>query len=238
MLNDLPEQCLIAADAGFVGYELAAEILRSGAQIVMRVGSNVRLLKKLGSYRESGGLVYLWPDKIARKKLPPLVFRLVVMQGPRHPIYLITSVLETDVLSDAEVIEIYKARWTIEITQAECVSRTSLYNSPLEITVSTRALLKLATICQQFKANSIDSDLSNLHGGDSCPLFPPANTQPEPKPDAARGHVVASARGLESSAEADATTDPAAIGVDDQSLAGQQRDAASGLSQSNRGESA
>lgn len=115
MLHDLPEQCLIAADAGFVGYELAAEILRSGAQIVMRVGSNVRLLKKLGCYRESGGLVYLWPDKIARKKLPPLVFRLIVMQGPKHPVYLITSVLDTDVLSDAEVIEIYKARWTIEV---------------------------------------------------------------------------------------------------------------------------
>ena len=70
------------------------------------------------------------------------------------------------------------------------------------------------------------------------PAVPPANTQPEPKPDAARAHVVASVGGLESSADADATTDPAAIGVDDQSLAGQQRDAASELSQSNRGESA
>ena len=115
MLEDLPKNCLIAADAGFVGYDLAAEILKSGAQIVMRVGSNIRLLKKLGYVREKDGIVSLWPDKAARKDQPPLVFRLIVIQGPRHPVYLITSVLDTDVLSDQQVIEIYKARWSIEV---------------------------------------------------------------------------------------------------------------------------
>ena len=115
MLNDLPEDCLIAADAGFVGYELAAEILASGSQIIMRVGSNIRLLKKLGYARESNNIVYLWPDKIARKKLPPLAFRLIVIQEAKHPVYLITSVLDSKRLSDRAVIEIYSARWTIEV---------------------------------------------------------------------------------------------------------------------------
>lgn len=115
MLDDLPENCLIAADAGFVGYDLAAAMLGRGAQFVMRVGSNIRLLKRLGYVREKNGIVYLWPEKAVRKNQPPLVFRLIVMQGPRHPVYLITSVLDGEELSDEQVIEIYKARWGIEV---------------------------------------------------------------------------------------------------------------------------
>lgn len=117
MLDDLPEDCLIAADAGFVGYDLATEILRDDrkSQMVMRVGSNIRLLKKLGYVREKAGTVYLWPEKAARKNQPPLVFRLIVMQGLKHPVYLITSVLDDKELSDQQVIEIYKARWGIEV---------------------------------------------------------------------------------------------------------------------------
>ncbi len=45
----------------------------------MRVGSNVKLLKKLGYARERDGLVYLWPDRAAQKHLPPLVLRLTVV---------------------------------------------------------------------------------------------------------------------------------------------------------------
>ncbi len=115
MLDDLPENCLIAADAGFVGYDLAAKILSGDVQIVMRVGANVRLLKNLGYVREKNGIVYLWPEKAARKNQSPLVFRLIVMQGPKHPVYLITSVLDAKELSDQQVIEIYKARWGIEV---------------------------------------------------------------------------------------------------------------------------
>lgn len=115
MLGDLPKKSLIVGDAGFVGYDLAVSILEHGAQLVIRVGSNVRLLTKLGCYRESGGLVYLWPEKAARKNNLPLIFRLVVIQGPKHPIYLITSVLDGQILSDAKVSEIYQARWSIEV---------------------------------------------------------------------------------------------------------------------------
>lgn len=115
MLDDLPESCLLAADAGFVGYDLAAAIVDSGAELVIRVGANIRLLKKLGCYRESGARVYLWPEKAARKNRKPLVFRLIVLAGRRHPIYLITSVLDKERLSDRQVSEIYRARWSIEI---------------------------------------------------------------------------------------------------------------------------
>ncbi len=60
---------------------------------MIRVGENVKLLKKLGYVRERSGLVYLWPDRMAAKDLPPLVLRLIMVAGNRHPVYLVTNVL-------------------------------------------------------------------------------------------------------------------------------------------------
>src|SRR5688572_15902379 len=48
MLDELPPAALIAADAGFVGYEYLRAVIDSGRQMLVRVGSNVRLLRKLG----------------------------------------------------------------------------------------------------------------------------------------------------------------------------------------------
>jgi hypothetical protein len=115
MLAGLPPAVLIAADAGFVGYEYAKAILDSGRQFLIRVGSNVRLLKKLGCAREHAGTVYLWPKGAARKKQPPLVLRLVVAQGGKHPVYLVTSITSKSKLSDQKVIELYALRWGIEL---------------------------------------------------------------------------------------------------------------------------
>lgn len=115
MLDGLPQESLLTTDAGFVGYELARAVRDGGRHLLIRVGANVRLLKKLGFARESNGTVYLWPEKAAKSKQPPLVFRLVVAQGPKHPIYLITSVLSAQTLSDQQVFEIYKKRWGIEL---------------------------------------------------------------------------------------------------------------------------
>lgn len=115
MLPHLPAGALITADAGFVGYEYARTILDSGRNLLIRVGANVRLLRKLGYARERGNTVYLWPDKAASKNCPPLVLRLVVAHNGKHPVYLITSVLATSRLSDAQVVELYGRRWGIEL---------------------------------------------------------------------------------------------------------------------------
>jgi len=115
MIGKLPAGSLICGDAGFVGYNAASQVLGAKCQLLVRVGSNVRLLKKLGYVRERGDTVYVWPEKAARKDLPPLMFRLVVMQGPRHPVYLITSVTDSKQLSDTQVVQIYKARWGVEV---------------------------------------------------------------------------------------------------------------------------
>lgn len=115
MLRGLPAGALVAADAGFVGYEGLQEILDGGRQVLIRVGANVRLLKKLGWVRESAGTVYLWPDREARRGRAPLVLRLVIASSGKHPVYLVTSVLSQRQLTDRQVVQLYARRWGIEL---------------------------------------------------------------------------------------------------------------------------
>lgn len=115
MIASLPSDSLVTADAGFVGYEYWKALIESGRHFVIRVGANVKLLRKLGYAREKNGVVYLWPDKAASKQLPPLVLRLIKVRTGRHPMYLVTSILEEKVLSAAALVEIYAKRWGIEL---------------------------------------------------------------------------------------------------------------------------
>jgi hypothetical protein len=115
MLEGLPERSLVTADAGFVGYKFWRALEKAGHDFLIRVGANVKLLKKLGCFRECAGRVYLWPDRQARRGQPPLVLRLVVAQGAKHPVYLVTSVLAKKNLSDRQLIQLYQARWGIEV---------------------------------------------------------------------------------------------------------------------------
>jgi hypothetical protein len=115
MLSALPVEALITADAGFTGYEYWKAILDSDRQFLIRVGSNVRLLKKLGYVRESQGTVYLWPDREAARRQPPLVLRLVQAHNGKHPVFVVTSVLATARLTDRQVLDLYARRWGIEL---------------------------------------------------------------------------------------------------------------------------
>jgi hypothetical protein len=115
MLPSLPREALITADAGFVGFDFLQLIVASGRHFLVRVGSNVRLLRKLGTVRESQGIVYLWPDAAARRGALPLVMRLVVLSNGRHPVYLVTSVLSSHRLSDRQIGDLYRLRWGIEL---------------------------------------------------------------------------------------------------------------------------
>jgi hypothetical protein len=120
MLGTLPDQTLITADAGFVGYELWTAIQAAGHQLLVRVGGHVRLLKRLGYARERAGMVYLWPDAIVKKRRPPLVLRLIVAHNGRKPVYLVTSVKNAAQLSDRQATEIYGRRWGIELFYRHC----------------------------------------------------------------------------------------------------------------------
>ena len=115
MLDALPPEAIIAGDAGFVGYTYARAIVDSGRELLIRVGSNVRLLRNLGYVRESGGIVYLWPDAQAKKRQPPVILRLVVVHDGKKPVYLVTSVCSKSRMSDPLVAKLYRFRWGVEV---------------------------------------------------------------------------------------------------------------------------
>lgn len=110
-----PEDTLFCGDAGFVGYELWQALIEAGHHFVVRVGANVRLLRRLGHVREGNGIVYLWPNEAARKQQPPLVLRLLEFQGERSPIALVTNVLSERDLSDSQARKLYRLRWGVEL---------------------------------------------------------------------------------------------------------------------------
>lgn len=112
MLSELPPDARVVGDAEYVGYPLWSAILDSGRSFIVRVGSNVTLLKKLGYARRHNGLVYLWPDASRRKHQPPLVLRLLEVRTGRHSMWLVTNEFN---LSDAQLRDLYKARWGIEV---------------------------------------------------------------------------------------------------------------------------
>lgn len=114
MLAELPENALITADAGFVGYDFWRAVLQAGHDFVIRVGANVRLVKQLGCVRQYDHTVYLWPDAAAKKWQPPLVLRLIVIHDGKAPIYLVTNLTKSQ-LSDRQAGDIYAARWGIEL---------------------------------------------------------------------------------------------------------------------------
>lgn len=110
-----PENTLFCGDAGFVGYDFWREIQSRGHHFLVRVGGNVRLLRRLGYVREYEGIVYCWPDAAAKKKQPPLVLRLLHFRDRRGDVYLVTSVLNKKSLTDVQASEIYRRRWGIEV---------------------------------------------------------------------------------------------------------------------------
>lgn len=114
MLAGLPRRALLLMDAGYSGYDLLSTLTQSGWDFIVRVGSNVRLLRKLGYYtREHRGIVYLWPER--QRHQPPLVLRRVKVRGRRQFVVLLTSVLDDSQLSDQDVAQWYRRRWRVEV---------------------------------------------------------------------------------------------------------------------------
>lgn len=114
MLPELPDRTLLLADAGFVGYRVLTRLQAAGQAFVVRVGRNVTLLRKLGYHlRERGSIVYLWPGTLRGQ--PPLTLRLVTVQSERRRVALLTNVLDEKELCDAQVADLYRRRWSLEV---------------------------------------------------------------------------------------------------------------------------
>lgn len=117
MLDDLPAEAMLLADAGFTGYEFLQQVAQSGRSFLVRVGGNVTLLLKLGwCCDEHEGIVYLWPDKARRRQQKPLVLRLITLiDGRNRRIDLLSNVLDREVLPDAAALTLYRKRWGVEL---------------------------------------------------------------------------------------------------------------------------
>lgn len=114
--QEFPENTLFCGDAGFTGYELWKAAIDRGHQILIRVGANVTLLRKLGYHaRERDGIVYCWPSAAARRNQPPLTLRLIRFRMGRSQACVITSVLSASRLSDKQALQLYRLRWGVEL---------------------------------------------------------------------------------------------------------------------------
>jgi len=112
MLDDLPRNARLIGDAEYVGYPLWSKIHNSGRSFLVRVGSNLTLLKQLGEHRVEDGYVSYWPDEVMRAKDPPLVLRLIQIHDGKRAIYLVTNELDLD---DETAGVLYSGRWGIEV---------------------------------------------------------------------------------------------------------------------------
>lgn len=120
MLDDLPENTLLLADAGFVSFDLCQGLMARGHSFLMRVGSNLTLLSGLEyGYERQGDIVFLWPEK--KRHLPPLKLRLIRLRDARgQSVYLLTNLLDKKQLSDKLARELYRQRWGIEVFYRSC----------------------------------------------------------------------------------------------------------------------
>ena len=147
----------MTSDAGFVGYDFWKAILDTNHDFMIRIGANVKLIKQLGYAREYDHIVYLWSVKVAKKKMSPLVLRLIVIYDGKQPVYLVTSVLSKQRLSAQQAIEIYRDRWGIELffrTFKQTFGRTKLRsrsaeNAKLELDWSLVALWSICLLGQR-----------------------------------------------------------------------------------------
>jgi hypothetical protein len=110
-----PEKTLFCGDAGFVGYDLWQAMAQRGHHFLMRVGSNIRLLRNLGDTRVHGDLVHLWPRAVAAKNQPPMALRLLKFQIGRRVMYAVTNVLAERDMTAVQAKKLYQARWGVEV---------------------------------------------------------------------------------------------------------------------------
>ena len=114
MLPELPGGALVVADAFFTSFGLLNRMQCRGMLFLVRIGSNVRLLRRLGYVQEHRNTVYLWPN--AQRSHPPLVLRLIRIKTERGAdVYLITNALDEQQLSEQDATAFYRMRWGVEV---------------------------------------------------------------------------------------------------------------------------
>jgi hypothetical protein len=115
LISDLPKDSLLIADAGFVGFQTMKALIDTGHHFIIRAGGNVKLITHL-CIQTHGSIVFLWPDKMQKKLIAPIVLRRILVQDQKgRTMCLLTSVLNENRLSDHAIRQLYAQRWGIEI---------------------------------------------------------------------------------------------------------------------------
>lgn len=119
MIPDLPSGALLLADRCYVGYQLWRDLTARQIRFIIRVGSNVSLMRDLVpgetlDCHERKGMVYSWPSD-RRRTSPPLRLRLIKVRTTRGWMYLLTNVLSHRELTNEEAAALYRRRWGVEI---------------------------------------------------------------------------------------------------------------------------
>lgn len=159
---EFPTQTLFCGDAGFVGYDLWRGIADRGHHFLIRVGSNIRLLRRLGTVKDRGDQVYFWPNAAAAKNEPPLRLRLLKFQTGKCVMFAVTNVLSEQQLTDVQSAKVYRARWGVEVqfrSLKQTFGRSKLHSrtptcayAELEWSLLGLWLVQLLTVSEQIPA--------------------------------------------------------------------------------------
>jgi hypothetical protein len=118
MLRWLPASALVVADAGYVGYNLAATMILANVSFLIRMSSKATFYSEtqelLEDFRE--GIVYYWPKSQQEDGKPPIRGRLMRIHSDRHKVdvWLFTNVEDTNLLSLETAGSCYRWRWENE----------------------------------------------------------------------------------------------------------------------------
>lgn len=111
-----PRRTLFSGDAGFIGYPLWSQILKTSGHFLIRVGGNVNLLTQQADWvRRGDGEVWCWPKDQMRSGGQPLRLRLVKVKIGKTQMWMLTSVLDKRELTHKQIVRYYKMRWLIEV---------------------------------------------------------------------------------------------------------------------------
>jgi hypothetical protein len=118
MLRWLPTSALVVADAGYVGYNVAATMILANVFFLIRMSSKATFYsetqKRLEEFRE--GIVYYWPKNQQDDGNPPIRGRLMRIHSCRHKVdvWLFTNVEDPKQLSLETAGTCYRWRWENE----------------------------------------------------------------------------------------------------------------------------
>jgi len=120
MLHLVPKLALVVTDAGYYGYELILELVRTKVDFLIRMSTNVKLYTEdhveMDEFRE--GPVYYWPEAVQKEGGEPIRARLIRLRGKskkrRYDVWLLTNVMDPKRLSSRMADRFYRWRWESE----------------------------------------------------------------------------------------------------------------------------